>query len=183
MQWESLVAEGAAGRSVSRALATPIPSFSTIPSSSMVTTPAAPRLTIPPLTDSERSQVTDLGGCWKCRKVPSDVGWTNHVGRICPGDAARGILPGRDFIPVKEAVGMVLVPDGEDQPDHGRQYVDFVMGGFDKNGEDQPETEIAQCYLDDSTDEEDSDSLESPVPLSPHHMSSNLFSSFHSSFC
>ncbi|KAF8530512.1 hypothetical protein BU17DRAFT_60227 [Hysterangium stoloniferum] len=51
--------------------------------------------------------------------IASDDGWTDHVGRTCPGDATLGILPGHDFVPVKkETAGLILTKNnGEDQPD------------------------------------------------------------------
>jgi hypothetical protein len=119
MQWESLIAEGVTGRvSKSSAYSQPLAPVVSVPAIT------APRTAPPRLTDAERTRLTDLGGCWKCRKVPTDDGWTDHVGRTCPGDATLGILPGRDFVPVKkEIVGFALTDNnGEDQPD--RVYQD-----------------------------------------------------------
>ena len=106
MQWESLSAEGNLGR----------PARASSLASSQ---PLVPRL--PALDDAERDRLTAAKGCWKCRKVPTDAGWVQHVGRTCPGDAAKGVLPGRDYVPEikKEVIGaaFVRVNEGEDQPD------------------------------------------------------------------
>lgn len=34
--------------------------------------------------------------------VPTDPGWVKHASRTCPGDAAQGICPGRDFVEVRQ---------------------------------------------------------------------------------
>jgi len=120
MQWESLTADGLVRSSPALNRTTAInslPSGSTIP-------PLAP------LSDPERARLTSAGGCWKCRKSPGDLGWVPHVGHTCPGDASRGISPGKDFVATpqaavsaptvkKEILGAVLLPNdhGEDQPE------------------------------------------------------------------
>ncbi|KIJ46876.1 hypothetical protein M422DRAFT_29069 [Sphaerobolus stellatus SS14] len=162
MQWESLIAEGVSGRPSTRPDQTPsLAPAGRIPTPSGIASPAMLQPLVPPLTHADRTRLTNLGGCWKCRKVPGDVGWVNHIGRTCPGDATLGIPPGRDFVSVKkEVAAYAMLHDDENQPDPTpRQYVGFVMGGFQNDGEDQPELEIAQCYSDDDTDEGDSDGL------------------------
>jgi hypothetical protein len=127
MQWESIVTEGI-GRSSGRP-ATLIPTTA-------ATSPAASSAahTPPPLTDAERTRLTHAGGCWRCRKVPGDPGWVKHVGRMCPGDSAQGISPGRDFVEVKQEIaGAVLL-------------------SIDCSGEDQPDTADEDFYPDDETD-------------------------------
>jgi hypothetical protein len=117
--WESLRAEGVPSIHSHRS-----PS---VPHSSSASA-SAPSSRLAPLTDAEKKRLTEAAGCWRCRKVPGDEGWTSHVGRTCPGDEARGITPGRDFIAVKrETVGFArAIPrdvdtsesDSEDQPEH-----------------------------------------------------------------
>jgi hypothetical protein len=105
MQWESILAEV-------RPSARIPPSVSTIP-----TTTRTPSIgPLPPLTDTERTRLTNARGCWRCRKAPGDTGWVDHVSRNCPGDTAIGLSPGRDFVQVKrEPVGIIF--DSDDQPD------------------------------------------------------------------
>ncbi|KAF8957568.1 cytochrome P450 [Flammula alnicola] len=127
MQWDSLIAEGSArpGRSSLH-----VPSPQTSVASPSTFGPSTHHCT--PLTDAEKERLTHAGGCWRCRKVPKDTSWIPHVGRTCPGDAAQGILPGRDYVPSdttikKEFVGMVLNTadlSGEDQPDTYGYYDD-----------------------------------------------------------
>ncbi|PPQ87876.1 hypothetical protein CVT26_005310 [Gymnopilus dilepis] len=113
MQWENLVIEGIVRNGAAR----PRPGVA----------PAAPATAFGPLTDTEKEKLSAAGGCWKCRKTPKDPSWTPHVGRTCPGDEARGITPGRDYVPpstpaVKREVvgfaGILPMNHGEDQPDH-----------------------------------------------------------------
>ncbi|KAF8526974.1 hypothetical protein BU17DRAFT_82472 [Hysterangium stoloniferum] len=106
MQWESLIAEGVAA-----------PLVVSVP------TTTAPCTAPPHLTDAERKCLTDLGGCWKCQKVPTDEGWTDHVGQTCPGNATLGILPGCNFVPIKKEIAGFTLTDsnGEDQPDRVHQ--------------------------------------------------------------
>ncbi|KAF9536257.1 hypothetical protein CPC08DRAFT_717855 [Agrocybe pediades] len=117
MQWDSLVAEGTARTT------TAAPRLSQASPSVSATQPR-----LPPLTDAEKERLSAVGGCWRCRKVPKDTSWTPHVGRTCPGDAAQGISPGRDYVPQpqvqvkREPAGAVMLlpvrnDDGEDQPD------------------------------------------------------------------
>jgi hypothetical protein len=116
LTWDSLTAEKMPVRTprTAASISTPAPS------------PALPRTVgnLAPLTDAERDHISANGGCWRCRKLPSDPGWTKHVGRTCPGDPSRGITPGRDYVlPVKRelAAGAMM-----------------YSGGFDEGGEDQP---------------------------------------------
>jgi hypothetical protein len=110
MQWESITSEGRASTC----------STLTIPPTALGP-PAFPVCTPPLLTDAERTRLTTAGGCWKCRKTLTDPDWVHHVGRTCPGDASRGITPGRDFVKVKREMTSAAINfdiDGEDQPDH-----------------------------------------------------------------
>ena len=99
---------GALSRNLNKALASPAPLSS------------ATRL--PFLDDTERVRLSAAKGCWRCRKIPTDAGWVPHVGRTCPGDAANGVQPGRDFIPgikTEIAAGIFLAADtSEDQPEY-----------------------------------------------------------------
>jgi hypothetical protein len=116
MQWDSITSEGRA--SIRPTFTTPSSIISTRTPSSTITPPTS---SLPLLTDAERTRLSTAGGCWRCRKTPADSDWVHHVGRNCPGDAARGILPGRDFVKVKrETTGAALYfdMDGEDQPDY-----------------------------------------------------------------
>ena len=110
MQWESITAEGRV--SARSTLTTP---------SSGLAPPAFSVHTPPLLTDAERTRLTAAGGCWKCRKTLTDPGWVHHVGRTCPGDAARGITPGHNFVKVKQETTGTAINfdmDGEDQQDY-----------------------------------------------------------------
>lgn len=108
MQWESIAAEGLnLGRLAISPRVSPLPQ--------------AVSTRLPALDDAERDRLSAAKGCWKCRKTPEDPGWVQHVGRTCPGDAAKGILPGRDYVPEikREVAGGVFFAKmdyGEDQP-------------------------------------------------------------------
>lgn len=112
MQWESIVTEGRSSSRIPPAVSNPTTTFT------QSTRP------LPPLTDTERTRLTNARGCWRCRKVPGDPGWSDHVSRTCPGDTVLGLLPGKDFVQVKrETIGAVFetvdaVFDSEDQPDY-----------------------------------------------------------------
>lgn len=123
MQWDSLTAEGLIGTRSSGG-------SRSAPSMSNPVHPTSNATRLPPLTEAEKERLSTLGGCWRCRKAPQDTSWVPHVGRTCPGDAALGISPGRDYVPPapvsvkKEPVGAVFLTsgmfhdsDGEDQPD------------------------------------------------------------------
>ncbi|KAG6805019.1 hypothetical protein H0H92_001125, partial [Tricholoma furcatifolium] len=72
MQWESIVTENPgkiSGRTVP---------LSTSLSTTSLTSESTTNPTVPPLTDAERTRLTNAGGCWKCRKVPTDPGWVKH---------------------------------------------------------------------------------------------------------
>nr|GAT46647.1 predicted protein [Mycena chlorophos] len=47
-----------------------------------VAAPAAPRR--PALSDAERQQLKDAGGCFRCRRKPGDPGWVKHTKDNCP---------------------------------------------------------------------------------------------------
>ena len=139
MQWESLIMEVPAIRSTFG------PSLVRAPSTTAsITSP--PRN---PLSTAERERLSAAGGCWRCRKVPTDTGWIAHVGRTCPGDPAQGVSPGPDFVapgaPVikKELMGAVLLDANE----------------YFAQGEDQPDDSdiLAACYRDEDTDSNASD--------------------------
>ncbi|KIJ26356.1 hypothetical protein M422DRAFT_272597 [Sphaerobolus stellatus SS14] len=141
MQWESLIAEGVSGHPSARPAQTPSPTpAGRIPTPSGTASPTMLQPSVQPLTHADQTHLTNLEGCWKC---------------------SLGIPPGHDFVSVKKEVASYsMLHDDEDQPDPApRQYVGFVMGGFQDDGEDQPELEIAQCYRDDDTDESGSDGL------------------------
>ncbi|KAG6853368.1 hypothetical protein C0991_004927 [Blastosporella zonata] len=114
MQWESIVTENPGKISTC-----PAP-----PSTPSLTTSIVSPSTVPLLTDSERTRLTNAGGCWKCRKVPTDPGWVKHVVCTCPGDAALGIAPGRDYVPVKTEIAesVFISYDPEDQPDKDNTF-------------------------------------------------------------
>ncbi|KAJ6553204.1 hypothetical protein B0H19DRAFT_1295858 [Mycena capillaripes] len=117
--WQSLIAE----RLVHMTTSIPVilSPLVTLP------TPTA-SLRLPPLDDAERKWISDASGCWKCHKSPSSPGWTPHIGRTCPGDASMGILPGRDYVVVKqEPAATIFYDDAESQPP------------FSNDGEDQPD--------------------------------------------
>ncbi|KAF5338089.1 hypothetical protein D9611_014190 [Ephemerocybe angulata] len=133
MQWDSLLADGSgrpSTRSERSAVPTPapgappyVPSFN--PGSSSSPVPA-------PLTDAEREFISQNGGCWRCRKLPTDYGWTKHIGRTCPGDPSKGISPGRDYV----APSIV-----KQEP---RSVVAFASSSprFELGGEDQPDSRM-----------------------------------------
>ncbi|KAF8507523.1 hypothetical protein BU17DRAFT_100449 [Hysterangium stoloniferum] len=124
MQWESLIMEIPATRSTLRTS----PTAASIPP-----IPPMPRANEPrnqnPLSLTDREHLSTVGGCWRCRKVPTDSGWTPHVGRTCPGDPTQGVSPGPDFVPPtppvikREHMGAILLDadeyfaQGEDQPE------------------------------------------------------------------
>jgi len=127
MQWESIVTEG-----IGRSSACPATLISTTAATSPAASSAA--CTPPPLTDAEHTHLTHAGGCWRCQKVPGDPGWVKHVGRMCPGDSAQGVSPGRDFVKVKQEIaGAVLL-------------------SINCSGKDQPNTAGEDFYPDDKTD-------------------------------
>jgi hypothetical protein len=70
MQWDSLIAEGAArpGRPAPYALSSQ--SAVHAPSSYSPQTQTNHRT---PLTDAEKERLTQAGGCWRCRKIPKDT--------------------------------------------------------------------------------------------------------------
>lgn len=145
MQWDSLIAKGPSRTSTRP---TPPP---TIPFSGSAGSSA-----LPPLNETEKAHLSAAKGCWRCRKVPSDAGWVSHVGRTCPGDAANGIAPGRDFVPgpppvKREPVGVVFLHDsGEDQPDHINRL--HVGAMFDVSGDD--EEQEGEYWREEITDSE-----------------------------
>ncbi|KAJ7249390.1 hypothetical protein C8J57DRAFT_1239842 [Mycena rebaudengoi] len=114
--WESLLAEGLVRTSYST------PSSHSIPSSAVTAS-----LRLPPLDDTEKKCISDASGCWKCRKTPASPGWTPHIGRTCPGDVTLGVLPGRDFVPIKRepAASIMLYDDAESQPADGEDQPDL----------------------------------------------------------
>ena len=142
MQWESLVMEVPATRSSHGS------SLARTPPTAASVMPAAPA-SRSPLSIADREHLSAAGGCWRCRKVPTDAGWNAHVGRTCPGDPTQGVSPGPDFIapgtPVvkKELMGAVLLDAKE----------------YFAQGEDQPDNsdDLAACYRDDDTDSDASD--------------------------
>ena len=126
MQFESLAAEGNLGRLLITARASPAPLSS------------ATRL--PFLDDTERDRLSAAKGCWRCRKIPTDAGWVPHVGRTCPGDAANGVQPGRDFVPgikTEIAAGIFLAADtSEDQPEYDAdEYSNAFYAADDSDSE------------------------------------------------
>jgi hypothetical protein len=121
MQWESITTEGRSSNRIPPTVSFTAPTH----------TPSTRSL--PVLTNSERTCLTNAHGCWRCRKVPGDPGWIDHISRTCPGDPTLGLLPSKDFVQVKrEATGVIF--DLEDQPD------------YPDNIEDEP--------IDDETDSE-----------------------------
>jgi hypothetical protein len=86
MQWESILAEACPSTCIP-------PPVSTIPAPTC--TPSISPL--PLLTDTEGTHLINMCGCWRCRKVPSDPGWVDHVSRNCPGDTMIGLSPGQDL--------------------------------------------------------------------------------------
>jgi hypothetical protein len=139
MQWDSLIAEGAARPGRPAPYAPSSQSAVHAPSSYSPQTQTNHRT---PLTDAEKERLTQAGGCWRCRKIPKDTSWIPHVGRTCPGDAAQGISPGCDYVPdapiKKEIAGLVLTTTTSD-----------AFEDADTSGEDQPDT---YGFYDDDTD-------------------------------
>jgi hypothetical protein len=115
MQWESIIAEGRPSTRIPPSVSN---TSTHVHTSAPVHTPSTGPL--PPLTDAERTRLTNARGCWRCRKVPGDPGWVDHVSRTCPGNIAIGLPPGRDFVQVKREPVSIII-DLDDQPD----YVDL----------------------------------------------------------
>ncbi|KAF8519325.1 hypothetical protein BU17DRAFT_89993 [Hysterangium stoloniferum] len=132
MQWESLIMEIPATRS------TPGPGPARTSSTTTSTTLPHPD----PLSIADHERLSAVGGCWRCRKVPSDEGWTAHVGCTCPGDPAQGVTLGPDFAAPKtptikrEPMGAILLDAKE----------------YFAQGEGLPDNSIPVCYRDDDTD-------------------------------
>ena len=158
MQWDSLIAEG-----VIRGPSTSVGLGTGYSNAAQVT-----HARLPTLSDPERSRLTSLNGCWRCRKVPTDLGWIKHVGRTCPGDSSKGITPGIDYVAPadsagtsevkKEFAGAVLTHnnDGEDQPDPiSRLHIGATFYTEDEDADDfiHPIYRKGALY-DDDTDEE-----------------------------
>jgi hypothetical protein len=136
--WNSLIAERLVHPTVAPTYSSPIASY---PTPSLPAMRPPPINHLPPLDDAERKRLSDAHGCWKCQKTPTDPGWSQHVGRTCPGDASQGILPGKDFVRVKrEPVGALLLspPGDEDQPNHTRLYAGaaFALSNYSENQPD-----------------------------------------------
>lgn len=87
MQWDSLMAKGPLR---SGACAAAIINTPTSTSASVPTTPSDSLTGFPPLTNADRADISQKGGCWKCCKVPGNKGWVKHIRRTCPGDASKG---------------------------------------------------------------------------------------------
>ncbi|KAF8528180.1 hypothetical protein BU17DRAFT_81418 [Hysterangium stoloniferum] len=98
MQWESFVIE------IPATCSTPRTSLSyTSTAASVPPILPMPRANEPwnrnPLSLTDCEHLSAVGGCWRCRKVPTDAGWTPHIGRTCPGDPTQGVSPGPNFVP------------------------------------------------------------------------------------
>jgi hypothetical protein len=108
-QWDSLVADNSSrsGRSLPF-ISTPAPA-PTVPLITTTSTIASPSRFIP-LTDEEKNALSAVRGCWNCRGKPTDPGWVPHQRHTCPGNAAIGARPGKDFIAPISTVAAVATP-------------------------------------------------------------------------